>query len=173
MAAPTKKSPEEVEALIAKLTAEGRKIRVAQKKKLLSTGVVHVYEVRTYYDPKTRNTKVIDSKLLGKLPAGSSGEGEMIPTDKKYAHGKSARRQAAAQQAADGLASAVSAISASVKTLLEAVRMLRAASATLEAPAAEVGRRLADLEAKAAAVKDVMKTITDAKRCARPGTASA
>ena len=60
MATPKKKTPEQIKNLIDKLTAEGRKIRRSRRCKVLKSGVTHVYDVITYYDPKTRNTKNID-----------------------------------------------------------------------------------------------------------------
>lgn len=40
-------------------------------------GDVYVYERITAYDPKTQKTKTVQTKLLGKIPAGHT---EMIPT---------------------------------------------------------------------------------------------
>ena len=85
MAAPKKKTPAQINTLIEKLTAEGRKIRRSRKCKVLKSGVTHVYDVITYYDPKTRNTKNIDSRLVGKLPKGCTDVSKLESTDKKYA----------------------------------------------------------------------------------------
>lgn len=88
MAAPTKKTPAQIENLIQKLTAEGRKIRRGRRYKVLKIGITHVYDVITYYDPETKNTKTIDSKLVGKLPKGCTDRSKLEPTNPKYGHKK-------------------------------------------------------------------------------------
>lgn len=46
------------------------KVRTAVVRRLQKNGWRHVYEVRSVYDPATKNTRVLASKLLGKLPPG-------------------------------------------------------------------------------------------------------
>lgn len=85
MASPKKKTPAQIKALIEKLTAEGRKIHRYRRFKTLKSGITHVYDVVVYYDPATKNTKNIESTLVGKLPKGYTDKNKLEQTDKKYA----------------------------------------------------------------------------------------
>ena len=67
MAAPKKKSPAEIQKIIDEVTAAGKKIYKTRYKKKFKSGLTHVYEILSYYDPVTKNNKRIDSKLLGKF----------------------------------------------------------------------------------------------------------
>lgn len=56
------------------------KTHVGQRRETRPNGDVYVYERVTGYDPKTQKTKTLSTRLLGKIPAGSS---EMVPTRPK------------------------------------------------------------------------------------------
>lgn len=56
------------------------KQHVGTRRERRPNGDVYVYERVTGYDPKTRKTKTISTRLLGKIPAGTD---EMIPTRPK------------------------------------------------------------------------------------------
>ena len=56
------------------------KTHVGQRRETRPNGDVYVYERVTGYDPKTQKTKTLSTRLLGKIPAGSS---EMVPTSPK------------------------------------------------------------------------------------------
>lgn len=71
------------------------KVRTAVVRRLQKNGWRHVYEVRSVYDPATKNTRVLASKLLGKLPPGVDDLNGMVPTDKRYSPVKSAKTEKA------------------------------------------------------------------------------
>ena len=56
------------------------KISVCQRIEIRPNGDRYVYERHVAYDPETKKTKTIKTKLLGKIPSGSE---EMIPTRPK------------------------------------------------------------------------------------------
>lgn len=76
------------------LTWDPDKVRTAVVRRLQKNGWRHVYEVRSVYDRGTKNTRVLSSKLLGKLPPGVNDLGAMIPTDKRYSPTKGSERGA-------------------------------------------------------------------------------
>lgn len=53
---------------------------VGERRETRPNGDVYVYERVTEYDPETKRTKTVSTRLLGKIPAGST---EMIPTRPK------------------------------------------------------------------------------------------
>lgn len=56
------------------------KMHTGQRRETRPNGDVYVYERVTAYDPKTKKTRTVSTKLLGKIPAGKT---EMIPTRPK------------------------------------------------------------------------------------------
>lgn len=88
MAAPKKKSPAEIQKIIDEVTAAGRKIYKTRYEKKFKSGLTHVYEILSYYDPVTKNNKRIDSKLLGKFSKDSIDTNNLESTDKKYSSKK-------------------------------------------------------------------------------------
>lgn len=60
------------------------KIRTSIVRRTQRNGWRHVYEVQSIYDKTTRNTRILKSKLLGKLPPGETELEKMVPTNKRY-----------------------------------------------------------------------------------------
>lgn len=57
---------------------------VGERRETRPNGDDYVYERVTEYDPQTKRTKTVSTRLLGKIPAGST---EMIPTRPKLRKG--------------------------------------------------------------------------------------
>lgn len=65
-----------------KLGSEG-KIHVSIVKRKRPDGSRYVQEVRSVYDPKTKNSKTLSSKTLGILPPGETDLNKLIPSDNR------------------------------------------------------------------------------------------
>lgn len=60
------------------------KVRTSFVRRTQPNGWRHVYEVQSVYDKTTRNTRVLKSRLVGKLPPGEADLEKMVPTNKRY-----------------------------------------------------------------------------------------
>ncbi len=65
-----------------KLGSDG-KIHISIVKRKRPDGSRYVQEVRSIYDPKTKNSKVISSTTKGILPPGETDLSKLIPSDGK------------------------------------------------------------------------------------------
>ena len=59
------------------------KIHVSIVKRKRKDGSLYVQEVKSQYDPKTKNSRVISSKTLGILPPGETDISKLVPSDNR------------------------------------------------------------------------------------------
>ena len=58
-------------------------IHVSIVKRKRKDGSLYVQEVKSQYDPKTKNSRVISSKTLGILPPGETDISKLVPSDNR------------------------------------------------------------------------------------------
>ena len=58
-------------------------IHVSIVKRKRKDGSLYVQEVKSKYDPKTKNSRVISSKTLGILPPGETDISKLVPSDNR------------------------------------------------------------------------------------------
>lgn len=84
-----------IEKLREEALSQGKKIHFSNvKQKLPNNRGYYVVRVEGFYDPKTKNTKTIARKIIGKLPPGETDISKMVPTDKKYHSNKIKAKEA-------------------------------------------------------------------------------
>lgn len=85
-----------------KTVQEGQTIYINKVKRTQKNGWKHVYEIHSFYDPKSQNTRILKTKLLGKLPPGEEDISKMQPTDKRRSRKKAPTDQPQAVLQASG-----------------------------------------------------------------------
>ena len=85
-----------------KTVQDGKAIYVSKVKRAQKNGWKHVYEVHSFYDPKSQNNRILTTKLLGKLPPGEEDLSKMQPTDKRRSRKKAPAAESQAVLDASG-----------------------------------------------------------------------
>ena len=158
MAAPRKKSPAQIEAIIKSVEASGARIHTSTVRRVRASAETHIFRVRSYYDRATKNNAGIDSVLIGKLPKGVTDLAQMISTDKKYAPGKASSTRAKAEKARAqepeaGQEKSAAELKRALDEALAANKRLQAANDELREQLAKVRQEVAAAGAALASMK--------------------